>query len=123
MSIFIMAGIAPAYAAVILFYKKKREPLSQTLQMIERFFINRTNLTLRMFDQGNGPDRIRNRINGFIAYIDTIITLIQIRAKQSEENAETLIGSLMRLTHRLRLYPLTLIDKNIPVRMRRAFLC
>jgi hypothetical protein len=59
-----MAGIALVSAAVsaagvILFYRRKGESPSQTLQMIEQFFSNRTNLTLRMSDQEKGLDRIR----------------------------------------------------------------
>ena len=122
MSILVMVGIALASAAVsaagvILFYRRKGEAPSQTLQMIEQFFSNRTNLALRMSDQGKGLDRIRNGINGFVAYLDTIVALIQIRAKQTEENAEALFKLIDEAHTQVKALSILIdtIDKDIPV--------
>ncbi|MDR2394605.1 MAG: hypothetical protein LBD93_10700, partial [Treponema sp.] len=98
MGILAMVSVAVASATVsavgvILFYRRKGESSKHPLHVIEQFFSNQNNrnLTLRVPDQGmEGLDRMSQSINGFIAYMDSIIALIQIRAKQTEENAEAL---------------------------------
>ncbi|MDR2632900.1 MAG: heme NO-binding domain-containing protein [Treponema sp.] len=125
MSILAMAGVALASAGlsaagVILFFKKKGEVPGQTLQAVEQFFSKLQNhdLRLRMTeDNMAGLERIRKGINGFMAYLDSIVALISIRAKQTEENAENLYTLIDDARSRVRALSILVdaVDKRIPV--------
>jgi methyl-accepting chemotaxis protein len=119
-----MVGIAIVSAAVsaagvILFYKRREASQRQTLQGIGKFFSNENNrnLTLRIAVQGMRGLDIGNGINGFIAYLDGIVALIQIRTRQTEENAEALYKLIDEASSRVKALTTLIdtVDKRIPV--------
>jgi methyl-accepting chemotaxis protein len=123
MNILVLVGVAVASAAVsaisiILFYKKKEAYRGKVYQAINQFFGDQKNhnLTLRV-SEDNGMKQLTERINASTAYMDRTVSLIQIRAKHTEENAEALYKLIDEARSRVKglTVLIEMLDKRIPM--------
>jgi methyl-accepting chemotaxis protein len=83
---------ASVFALVLLcLIRNRKKHQEKANRIIDQFFDDQKNhnLSLRMSESGD-MEHLSRRINAFIAHMDRIISLIQIRTKDTEDNAEAL---------------------------------
>jgi methyl-accepting chemotaxis protein len=122
MNIVAIVGAVVATSAVfsvVLFYliRNSKNYQGKANEVVDQFFNDQKNhnLSLRMSESGE-TEHLSRRINAFIAYMDSVISHIQIRTKDTEKNAEALYNLIDEAySHVKALAVLSeMIDKRIP---------